>query len=125
MIQILRRTEDFHLGIFYKDCPHCATTHTAAADLCGCGYVFSGEKLDEPDLAPELAAQEEKLYEAYLAARFFEPQRFTKAAFEPAVDLSSSSSMNLFWEWAATVAGLPFCVTKRVCNPETVADRRR
>jgi colicin import membrane protein len=57
------------LGIFYKDCPHCAATHAAAADLCGCGYVFSGEKLDEPELAPELAAQEEKLYEAYLAAR--------------------------------------------------------
>ena len=57
------------MGIFYKDCPHCAATHAAAADLCGCGYVFSGEKLEEPDLAPELAAQEEKLYEAYLAAR--------------------------------------------------------
>ena len=57
------------MGIFYKDCPHCAATHAAATSLCGCGYVFSGEKLDEPDLAPELAAQEEKLYEAYLAAR--------------------------------------------------------
>ena len=57
------------MGIFYKDCPHCATTHAAATDLCGCGYVFSGEKLGEPDLAPELVAQEEKLYEAYLAAR--------------------------------------------------------
>lgn len=56
------------MGIFYKDCPHCATTHAASTELCGCGYVFGGEN-GEPDLAPELAAQEEKLYEAYLAAR--------------------------------------------------------
>jgi hypothetical protein len=37
--------------------------------MCGCGYVFHGEMLEEPDLAPELAAQEEKLYLAYLTAR--------------------------------------------------------
>ena len=37
--------------------------------MCGCGYVFHGDMLQEPDLAPELAAQDEKLYQAYLAAR--------------------------------------------------------
>lgn len=62
------------MGIFYKDCPHCATTHAAAAGRCGCGYVFSEEKMDAPDLAPELVAQEEKLYEAYLGARLEQVQ---------------------------------------------------
>ncbi len=57
------------MGIFYKDCPHCATTHAASTDMCGCGYLFNGEKLEEPHQVPALVAQEEKLYEAYLAAR--------------------------------------------------------
>ena len=57
------------MGIFYKDCPHCATTHAASTDMCGCGYAFNGEKLEEPHRVPGLVAQEEKLYEAYLAAR--------------------------------------------------------
>ena len=57
------------MGIFYKDCPQCAATHASSASTSGCGYVFHGDMLQEPDLAPELAAQDEKLYQAYLAAR--------------------------------------------------------
>ena len=71
----LRRTQSGHdiqeenVSIFYKDCPQCATTHAANAIRCSCGYFFVPESEAGPELSPELRAQEEKLYEAYLAAR--------------------------------------------------------
>lgn len=57
------------MSIFYKDCPQCTATHAANAIRCGCGHFFVPESEAGPDLSPELRAQEEKLYEAYLAAR--------------------------------------------------------
>ncbi len=57
------------MSIFYKDCPQCTATHAANAIRCGCGYFFVPENEAGPELSPELRAQEEKLYEAYLAAR--------------------------------------------------------
>ena len=57
------------MSIFYKDCPQCATTHAANAIRCSCGHFFVPESEAGPELSPELRAQEEKLYEAYLAAR--------------------------------------------------------
>ncbi|MHB8346228.1 MAG: hypothetical protein ACYDHM_03420 [Acidiferrobacterales bacterium] len=57
------------MSIFYKDCPQCAATHAASAIRCSCGHFFVPESEAGPDLSPELRAQEEKLYVAYLAAR--------------------------------------------------------
>lgn len=57
------------MGIFFKDCPQCTTTHAATANQCGCGYSFDPERLESPEARLELAAQEERLYEAYLTAR--------------------------------------------------------
>ena len=57
------------MSIFYKDCPQCAATHAASAVRCSCGHFFVMESEAGPELSPELRAQEEKLYEAYLAAR--------------------------------------------------------
>ncbi len=57
------------MGIFFKDCPQCTATHAATANECGCGYSFDPERLETPEARLELAAQEERLYEAYLAAR--------------------------------------------------------
>lgn len=57
------------MGIFFKDCPQCTATHAATSNQCGCGYSFDPERLESPEARLELAAQEERLYEAYLAAR--------------------------------------------------------
>jgi hypothetical protein len=60
------------MGIFFKDCPQCTATHAATANECGCGYSFDPERLETPEARLELAAQEERLYEAYLAARLIQ-----------------------------------------------------
>lgn len=41
----------------------------ADASRCGCGYVFDPYLLDDAQRTLGLAAEEEKLYEEYLAAR--------------------------------------------------------
>ncbi len=61
--------KDWRVSIFYKDCPHCAATLSASTKRCSCGHYFVFENEAEPGLDPELHAQEEKLYEAYLTAR--------------------------------------------------------
>lgn len=57
------------MSIFSKECPHCAATRPADASRCGCGYVFDPYLLDDAQCTLGLAAEEEKLYEEYLAAR--------------------------------------------------------
>jgi hypothetical protein len=57
------------MGIFYKDCPQCASTHAATTVRCGCGYHFDPDQVDSDDARLELAVHEEQLYEAYLSAR--------------------------------------------------------
>lgn len=57
------------MGIFYKDCPQCASTHAATAVQCGCGYHFDPDLVESDDARLELAVHEEQLYEAYLDAR--------------------------------------------------------
>lgn len=57
------------MGIFYKDCPQCASTHAATAAQCGCGYHFDPDLVESDDARLELAVHEEQLYEAYLDAR--------------------------------------------------------
>jgi hypothetical protein len=57
------------MGIFYKDCPQCASIHAATTVQCGCGYHFDPERVESDDARLELAVHEEQLYEAYLDAR--------------------------------------------------------
>lgn len=57
------------MGIFYKDCPQCASTHAATAAQCGCGYHFDPDLVESDDARLDLAVHEEQLYEAYLDAR--------------------------------------------------------
>ncbi len=57
------------MSIFSKECPQCAATRPADASRCGCGYVFDPYLLDDAQRTLGLAAEEEKLYEEYLAAR--------------------------------------------------------
>ena len=68
------------MSIFYKDCPQCAATHAASAVRCSCGHFFVLESEAGPELSPELRAQEEKLYEAYLAARRDQTARAVETA---------------------------------------------
>jgi len=68
------------VSIFYKDCPQCAATHAASAVRCSCGHFFVLESEAGPELSPELRAQEEKLYEIYLAARRDQTARAMEAA---------------------------------------------
>lgn len=57
------------MSIFSKECPQCAATRPTDASRCGCGYVFDPYLLDDAQRTLGLAAEEEKLYEEYLAAR--------------------------------------------------------
>jgi hypothetical protein len=54
------------MGIFFKVCPQCTASHAATADQCGCGYRFGSDRLETPEARLKLAAQEERIYEAYL-----------------------------------------------------------
>lgn len=68
------------MSIFSKECPHCAATRPADASRCGCGYVFDPYLLDDAQRTLGLAAEEEKLYEEYLAARAAEAAKIEAAS---------------------------------------------
>jgi hypothetical protein len=68
------------MGIFFKVCPQCTTTHAATADHCGCGYRFGSDRLETPEARLKLAAQEERIYEAYLAARLVQARTAVEEA---------------------------------------------
>lgn len=56
------------MAIYHKDCPRCAATAATYIRRCACGFSFDGS--ENTDSAQELeAAEEERLYEEYLAAR--------------------------------------------------------
>ncbi|TDJ65351.1 MAG: hypothetical protein E2O37_04885 [Proteobacteria bacterium] len=58
------------MSIFTKDCPQCAETNAAYAVRCRCGFVFSADAADaEAQTGADIALEEEKLYQEYLAAR--------------------------------------------------------
>lgn len=52
----------------------------ADASRCGCGYVFDPYLLDDAQRTLGLAAEEEKLYEEYLAARAAEAAKIEAAS---------------------------------------------
>ena len=72
------------MDAFEKTCPHCATTSTTDVARCVCGYLFEPHAPNDPQLAVELAAGEEKLYEQYLAARAAQAARAAEAAAQTA-----------------------------------------
>jgi hypothetical protein len=57
------------LSIFTKDCPQCAETNAAYAVRCKCGFSFGADDGAESQTEEEIALEEEKLYQEYLAAR--------------------------------------------------------
>jgi len=57
------------LSIFTKDCPQCAETNAAYVVRCQCGFAFAADDGGESQTEEELALEEEKLYQEYLAAR--------------------------------------------------------
>jgi ribosomal protein S27AE len=52
-----------------KTCPECSAPHSASAARCGCGFLFDVEQAEDDAHAAELAAQQERIYLDYLAAR--------------------------------------------------------
>ncbi len=68
------------MGIFFKVCPQCTASHAATADQCGCGYRFGSDRLETPKARLKLAAQEERIYEAYLAARLVQARTTVEEA---------------------------------------------
>ena len=57
------------MSIFTKDCPQCAETNAAYAVRCKCGFSFNADDGAESQTEEEIALEEEKLYQEYLAAR--------------------------------------------------------
>lgn len=57
------------MSIFTKDCPQCAETNAAYAVRCKCGFAFNADDGADSQTEEEIAAEEEKLYQEYLAAR--------------------------------------------------------
>ncbi len=67
--QLGRSRRDSLLSIFDKTCPLCGSTLAVSATYCRCGFSFKPSQLEETAQALGLEAQEEELYETYLAAR--------------------------------------------------------
>lgn len=57
------------MAIQHTDCPRCAATVATYITRCGCGFSFEGIEDTEPTQRLEALAEEERLYEDYLAAR--------------------------------------------------------
>lgn len=68
------------MSIFHKDCPQCASTNSASAIRCGCGYIFAEKVAEGTVSVTELAAQEERLYFEYLEARAIQATREAEVA---------------------------------------------
>lgn len=64
------------MSLFHKDCPQCAARNSVDAIHCSCGYCF--EVLARG--GEETAAEEEKLYREYLAARVVQATKTLDAA---------------------------------------------
>jgi len=67
--QLRRSGRDSLLSIFDKTCPLCGSTLSVSAAYCRCGFSFKPSQLEDTAQALGLEAQEEELYERYLAAR--------------------------------------------------------
>jgi hypothetical protein len=70
------------LSIFQKDCPRCAASNSVTAVQCTCGYYFELDNVTDRETATEVVAQDERLYEEYLAARLSQAEEEYRAARE-------------------------------------------
>lgn len=57
------------MAIYHKDCPRCAATVATYIRRCACGFSFDGSENVDSAQKLKAAAEEEQLYEEYLAAR--------------------------------------------------------
>ncbi len=57
------------MAIYHKDCPRCAATVATYISRCACGFSFDEAENTDSTHEQEAAAEEERLYEEYLAAR--------------------------------------------------------
>ncbi len=57
------------MGIFDKACPQCTADSAAGAIRCACGFIFDTADANGSAPSPKETAEEEKLFEEYLAAR--------------------------------------------------------
>lgn len=56
------------MSIFLKNCPQCAQSQAVTSARCDCGYDFDSDDSEERPTI-EVIAEDEKLYQEYLAAR--------------------------------------------------------
>jgi len=78
------------LGIFDKACPQCTADNAAGAVRCACGFIF--DKVDVNGSGPSLqeTAEEERLFQEYLAARVAQAiEQATVAAHAADVELEN------------------------------------
>lgn len=68
------------MSIFDKACPQCMGVSPAYAPRCACGHVFDSGSEEDRTLTPEQVAQQEVLFEEYLAARFIQAAEAAKVA---------------------------------------------
>ena len=57
------------MGIFDKACPQCTADNAASAIRCACGFIFDTADINGSGPSPKETAEEEVLFQEYLAAR--------------------------------------------------------
>ncbi|MCH6583820.1 MAG: hypothetical protein IH808_12565 [Proteobacteria bacterium] len=57
------------MGIFDKACPQCTADNAAGAVRCACGFIFDTADANDLGPSPQETAEEERLFQEYLAAR--------------------------------------------------------
>ncbi|MFQ5760502.1 MAG: hypothetical protein ACE5HM_05965, partial [Acidiferrobacterales bacterium] len=57
------------MGIFDKACPQCTADNAAGAIRCACGFIFGTDAVNGSGPSPQETAEEERLFQEYLAAR--------------------------------------------------------
>ena len=57
------------MGIYDKACPQCTADNAAGAIRCACGFIFGTDAVNGSGPSPQETAEEERLFQEYLAAR--------------------------------------------------------
>ncbi|MFQ5994390.1 MAG: hypothetical protein ACE5K1_04800 [Acidiferrobacterales bacterium] len=122
------QAETLRLGIYDKACPQCTAINVAGTVRCTCGYLFDSDTGDDIGLNFNAAAQEEKLFEEYLAARVAQAEEAARAAaqaaaFEPDDDRLSIAALRAKDE--ADAAKIELLTQRRRVAQVTMAFERR
>lgn len=72
------------MSVFDKACPKCLSVSAAYAPRCACGYAFNNASEEDRTLTPEQIAQQEVLFEEYLAARSLQAAEALRVAMRAA-----------------------------------------